>query len=314
MLVDWLKASRQDADAAGEYFKPMSVADDQSSSACNRLPKPNRQQLAMQDLELGLFIHFGMDTYTGECAGNGRSAPATFNPTDLDCRNWMETARAMGARFAVLTTRHEEGFCLWPTKTTDYSIAHSPYKGGKGDVVREFVDACRAYDIVPCFYHSSYMDAHHIFKPEDSTAWHRDWFANTRKRLAEPGAEERFTEMEAAQIKELLTGYGKVAYLWLDHIGETQGIMDPLAVGRFWKRIAAEARRWQPECLLLGHDVGLSEDLTQKGNVHSGRAAYPLWHAVNRDVALAGLGWAIPDPVNGTQFLTWESNTVFSGG
>lgn len=314
VLVDWLKKSRQEADAAGEYFKPKPVADDQSSSACNRLPKPNRQQLAMQDLELGLFLHFGMDTYTGECAGNGRSAPSVFNPTDLDCRTWMEAAKAMGARFAVLTTRHEEGFCLWPTKTTDYSIAHSPYKGGKGDIVREFVDACHAYGIVPCFYHSSYMDAHHIFKPEDSTAWHRDWFANTRKRLAEPGAAERFAELQAAQIKELLTEYGKIAYLWVDHIGETQGIMDPVAVGRFWQRIVAEARRWQPECLLLGYDVGLSEDLKHGGNVHSGRAAYPLWHAVKRDLHLAGLGWAIPDPINGSQFLTWESNTVFSGG
>lgn len=314
VLVDWLKSSRQEAEAAGEYFKPMPVADDQSANTSNKLPKPNRQQLAMQDLELGLFIHFGMDTFTGEAAGNGRSAPSVFNPTDLDCRNWMETASAMGARFAVLTTRHEEGFCLWPTRTTDYSIAHSPYKNGKGDIIREFVDACHAYGIVPCFYHSSYMDAHHIFKSEDSAAWHRDWFANTRKRLAEPGAAERFTAMQVAQIKELLTEYGKVAYLWLDHIGETQGIMDPVAVGRFWQRIVAEARRWQPECLLLGYDVGLSEDLKHGGNCHSGRAAYPLWHAVKRDVSLAGLGWAIPDPVNGSQFLTWESNTAFSGG
>ena len=73
--------------------------------------------------------------------------------------------------------------------------------------------------------------------------------------------------MQAAQIRELLTGYGKIAYLWLDHIGETQGIMDPVAVGRFWERIVAEARRWRPECLLLGYDVGLTEYLAHGGGV-----------------------------------------------
>ena len=314
VLVDWLKTIRHGAAAAAQHFHPMPIADAQSANACNRLPKPNRQQLAMQDLELGLFIHFGMNTFTGESAGNGRSDPSTFNPTDLDCGNWMETARAMGARFAVLTTRHEEGFCLWPTRTTDYSIALSPYKNGRGDIVREFVDACRANGIVPCFYHASYMDAHHTFQAEDSAAWYRDWFTSMARRLAEPRLAERFAAMQEAQIRELLTEYGEIGYLWLDHIGETESILDPVAVGRFWGRIVEAARKCQPKCLLLGCDVGLSQDLDQGGSVHSGRAAYPLWHAVKRDVSFADLGFAIPDPVNGETFLTWETNTVFSGG
>ena len=134
------------------------LADALSTSEVNRLPKPNADQLAFQDLELGLFIHFGMTTFTDEGTGaRGSHPPEVFNPTALDCDNWMEVAKTMGARFAVLTARHEEGFCLWPTQTTDYSIRHSSYQCGRGDVVREFVDACRRHGIKPCLYHPSYI-------------------------------------------------------------------------------------------------------------------------------------------------------------
>ena len=95
-------------------FKPLQ--DPQAPAPSAGIPRPNARQLAFQELELGLFIHFGIMTF-GHSASNGRGSPAMFDPTDLDCDNWMATARAMGARFAVLTTRHEEGFCLWVRST-----------------------------------------------------------------------------------------------------------------------------------------------------------------------------------------------------
>ena len=291
------------------------VPDALSTNTINHLPKPNADQLAFQDLELGLFIHFGMNTFTGETTGGkGSHPPAVFNPTALDCDNWMQVAKAMGARFAVLTARHEEGFCLWPTKTTDYCIRPSPYQGGRGDVVQEFVQACRRHNIKPCLYHSSYMDARHIFKDGDPIQWHEEWFQSTNRRLAEPGAAERFTQMQVAQVHELLTQYGDITYLWLDHIGETQGILDSNAVDSFWSAIVAEARAQQPHCLLLKTDIYLSRDRAVGGGVHGGRAADPLWYACRRENTREGQGDPIPDPANGNQYIVWEANTIFSGG
>lgn len=294
------------------YLAP--ISDAISMNPDNGLPKPNADQLAFQDLELGLFIHFGMNTYTGEGAGGkGEQTPEAFNPTELDCDNWMQVAEDMGARFAVLTARHEEGFCLWPTKTTDYCIKNSPYKNGNGDIVAEFVEACRRRDIKPCLYHSSFMDAHHIFKEGDPIKWHKEWFHSTNKRLSEPGVYESFKNMQLAQIRELLSLYGDITYLWLDHIGETQGILYPDMVDRFWKAIVAEARRLQPHCLLLKADIYLSRDREAGGGVHGGRAAYPLWHACRRENTKEGQDDPIPDPENGNQYVAWESNTIFSG-
>src|SRR5690606_20584848 len=127
------------------------------------------------------------------------------------------------------------------------------------------------------------------FKEGDPIGWHREWFASMRRRLAEPGVAERFTAMQVEQVRELLSDYGEITYLWLDHIGETQGILDPKAVEAFWSEIVAEARRCQPQCLLLKEDVFLSRDTTAGTGVHAGRAAYPLWHACRREDEADGL-------------------------
>lgn len=103
--------------------------------------KPTQEQLAFQDMELGVFVHFSIDAFTERGTISGQTPASAFNPTELDVNQWVLAAKQMGAKFMVLTARHEQGFCLWPTKTTDYSIQHSPYKDGKGDIVREFVDA-----------------------------------------------------------------------------------------------------------------------------------------------------------------------------
>lgn len=294
------------------FCKLAPFLDEQSQNPINPLPKPSKAQLAFQDLELGLFIHYGMITYT-RYSDPGRHSPDKFNPSALDTDNWMEVAKAMGAKFAVLTVRHQEGFCLWPTRSTEYSIKNSPYKNGKGDVVREFVESCHRYGIKPCFYHCSLMDAHHLFQPSDPYEWHKEWFETTNRRLSEPGAFERFLSIQKQQIRELLTEYGEITYLWLDHITETQGILIPELIERFWCEIVAEARSLQPNCLLLKCDVFLTRDKEAKTGVHGGRAAYPLWYACRREDTPEGLQDPIPDPINGDQYIVWESNTIFSG-
>jgi alpha-L-fucosidase len=281
--------------------------------ASDGVPIPSADQLALQDLELGLFIHYGMTTYTDQSSPNGQEPVSTFAPSNVDCDDWATLAQEMGARFAMFTARHEEGFCLWPTATTDYSIAHASYRDGKADLVREFVDSCRRKGIVPCLYHPSYMDGHHLFEPGDDRTWHKPWFHSTNMRLASDEKFERFMEMQCTQIRELLTNYGPIAYLWLDHIGETQGILNPSQVDRFWGAIVAEARRCQPSCLLMKADIYLSRDRDASTGVHGGRAAGSLWHACRREDTDEGQSDPLADPVNGTEYVAWESNTIFSG-
>ena len=102
-------------------------------------PMPSASQLEWQRDEFALFLHFGVNTFTDREWGDGKEDPAIFNPTALDARQWTRTARAAGAKTVVLTAKHHDGFCLWPSKTTTHSVASSR-GGGRGDVVREFVD------------------------------------------------------------------------------------------------------------------------------------------------------------------------------
>ena len=123
------------------------------------LTLPLQKQIEFADWEVGAFFHYGLNVYTGQQHGDGKEPPSKFNPTRLDCEQWVKAAKAMGAKYGCLTVRHEGGFCLWPSKTTDYTIANSPYKDGKGDIAREFVDACRKYGLKVGFYHTSDFDA-----------------------------------------------------------------------------------------------------------------------------------------------------------
>ena len=118
--------------------------------------KPTEKQLKFLDWELGVFIHFGIRTfYEGHRDWDMKPMPLEgFNPTELDCENWVLTAKEAGAKYAVLVCKHHDGFANWPSAYTEYSVKNTPWKNGKGDVVREFVDACRKHGICPGLYYS----------------------------------------------------------------------------------------------------------------------------------------------------------------
>lgn len=145
------------AGLAGALAPPAIVATARSAKTTTAIastsrPRPSAAQLAWQREELSMFVHFTVNTFTGREWGDGSERPAIFNPKALDARQWARTAKACGFRSMILTAKHHDGFCLWPTKTTAHSVASSPWRDGKGDLVREFTDACRAEGLGVGFY------------------------------------------------------------------------------------------------------------------------------------------------------------------
>ena len=193
---------------------------------------PTPQQLEWQRMELTAFLHFGVNTFTGREWGDGTEDPAIFNPTSLDCEQWVRTLKESGFKMAIITAKHHDGFCLWPTKTTRHSVASSSWKDGKGDVVRELRDACKKYGIKFGVYLSP-------------------WDRNASCYGDSPAYNQFFIE----QLTELLTNYGEVHEVWFDGAngegpnGKKQ-IYD-------WDAILRTIRRLQPKAVtaIMGDDV-----------------------------------------------------------
>ena len=215
-------------------------------------PRPTQSQLDWQRDELALFLHFGVNTFTNREWGDGQEDPQIFQPTGLDARQWTRVARDAGARVLILTAKHHDGFCLWPTKTTSHSVASSSWRGGQGDVVRELVDACRADGLGVGLYLSP---------------WDRN--------AASYGDSPRYNDFYCAQLTELSTRYGPLRELWFD------GANGEGPNGRHqiydWPRIWGLVRQHQPEAVIFS-DAG--PDVRWIGN-ERGVAAETNWSTVD---------------------------------
>ena len=188
------------------------------------MSKPlSKKQLEFLDWEFGVFFHFGIRSFfPGHKDWDGKEMPMeAFNPTELDCESWLKTAKAGGATYAILTCKHHDGFALWPTKYSEYSVAGSRWKDGRGDVVREFVDACRKVGLKVGLYYSP-------------AQWGK--YAISFKNAKE------YDEYFINQIRELLTGYGKIDYLWFDGCGSEGHEYDK-------PRIVKAIKEYQPDIL-----------------------------------------------------------------
>ncbi|MCE5258362.1 MAG: alpha-L-fucosidase [Chloroflexi bacterium] len=209
---------------------------------------PSARQLKYQDWELGLFLHFGVRTFNEGYRDwdERKMQPGTFNPSELDCEQWARTAAQAGVRYMVLVAKHHDGFANWPSRYTDFSVASTPWRGGKGDVVAEFVQACRRYGLKPGLYYSPADSASPVYHEPKA---YDDYFLN--------------------QISELLLPYGTIDILWFDGCGSAGHTYD-------WARITKEIRRMQPNILIFS--MG-DPDFRWVGN-ESGIAPQPCWNTV----------------------------------
>jgi len=214
-------------------------------------PRPSAAQLAWQREERSLFLHFGVNTFTDREWGDGREDPAIFAPTALDARQWARAARAGGCRSAILTAKHHDGFCLWPTATTRHSVASSPWRGGAGDLVGEFVDACRAEGLAVGLYCSP---------------WDRN--------AAVYGDSPRYNDFYCDQLTELLTQYGQIAEVWFD--GANGEGPNGKRQQYDWPRFFGLVRQLQPDAVMFS-DAG--PDVRWCGN-ERGMAGDPNWSTV----------------------------------
>lgn len=241
------------------------------NNAAGALPVPTPQQLAWQRLEFIAFAHFGMNTFTDREWGEGKEDLRLFNPTDFDARQWAAVLQEADVKLLILTAKHHDGFCLWPSKFTEHCVRNSPWRDGKGDVVREVVDALREKQIRVGLYLSP---------------WDRN----------QPtyGDSPKYNQYFRNQLRELLTHYGPIDEVWFD--GACGEGPNGKKQEYDWPACYAVVRELQPNALIaicgpdirwVGNESGVARE--NESSVVS-RDGHLAWHPAECDVSIRP-GW-----------------------
>jgi alpha-L-fucosidase len=193
------------------------------------LAKPSVQQLRWHEMEYYMFIHFGVNSFTNLEWGEGAENPTVFNPKKLDCRQWASIAKKAGMKAIILTVKHHDGFCLWPSAYTEHDVANSSWRNGKGDLLKELSAACKEYGLKLGFYISPWDRNNPIYGKDDQA--YNAYFNN--------------------QLKEILTQYGPVFEVWFD--GANGDRENPEKYQAYdWTGFKQTIRSLQPDAVIFG--------------------------------------------------------------
>ena len=258
-------------------------------------PVPSENQIKWQEMEYYSFLHFSLNTFTDQEWGGGDEDPKLFNPKDLDCRQWARVCKEAGMKGIIMVVKHHCGFCLWPSKYTEFSVKNSPWKDGKGDVVRELSDACKEYGLKLGIYLSPWDRNHADYgKPEYIT-----YFRN--------------------QLTELLTNYGPIFEIWFDGAnggsGYYGGARETRRIDRRtyydWQNTYKLIRKLQPD-IMIWNDGGDRGDLRWVGT-EAGYVGETNWSLLNStgDVPEDMLRYGVE---NGNVWVPGEVNTSIRPG
>ncbi|HOM40008.1 MAG TPA: alpha-L-fucosidase [Bacteroidales bacterium] len=231
-------------------------------------PLPSERQLAWHDLGYYMFVHFSINTFTDKEWGYGDESPSLFNPSKLDCRQWAKVARDAGMKGIVITAKHHDGFCLWPSKYTEHSVKNSPWREGKGDLIRELRQACDEYGLKLGIYLSPWDRNSSVYGTPEYITYYRN------------------------QLRELLTEYGDIFEVWFDGANGGDGYYGGAKETRRidnrtyydWPNTIQIVRDLQPDAVMFS-DAG--PDVRWVGN-ERGIGSLTNWCLLNRDEMYPG--------------------------
>ena len=231
-------------------------------------PVPSERQLAWHDMEYYMFVHFTVNTFTDKEWGYGDEKEKVFNPSELDCRQWARVAKDAGMKGIIITAKHHDGFCLWPSQYTSHSVKNSPWKDGKGDILKELRAACDEYGLKMGVYLSPWDRNSAVYGTPEYLQYYRN------------------------QLRELLTGYGDIFEVWFDGANGGDGFYGGAREKRHidnktyydWSNTHKIVRELQPNAVMFS-DAG--PDVRWVGN-ESGRGSLINWCLLNRDTMYPG--------------------------
>lgn len=239
------------------------------------IARPTLQQIAWQNLEFGVFVHLAPNTWQNRQGDNLSTPLSEINPVDLNTDQWVDTAISMGARYIVFVAKHQGGFCMWQTDTTPYSIRNTPWKHGKGDVMRDIAESCRKRNLPLGVYVS----------PRD------EYFgAGIGGKCKTPEQQKKYNAIYREQLREVFSRYGKLVEVWFD--GSTVTPIGDLI------------DRYQPDAMIF---QGPHATIRWVGN-ENGFAPYPCWNGIDKQDAITGTATALDSDPNGTVWMPVEAD------
>jgi alpha-L-fucosidase len=260
--------------ASGHFSKSLAFSNPVVAPEGGRLALPTADQLAWQDMEIGIFMHFGPNSWQ-DLESDDLSTPlSAVNPKSLDTDQWAQCALGLGAKYIVFVAKHQGGFCMWQTQTTSYSIGNTPWRGGQGDVMADLSKSCRRYGLKLGVY----------LCPRDDR-----FGAATGGVCKTTELQKKYDVMYRQQLTEVLTRYGDMVEVWFDGSTATP--------------VADLLSRYAPHAMIF---QGPSATIRWVGN-EQGFAPYPAWNSLSKSDAASGVATALYGDPNG---LVWMPNEV----